>query len=68
MVIGLYGFYVLIGIIFLLVCFFRYLSFYFICLYYIGFECVIWYWYFVDVVWIFLFIFIYWWGLGELVD
>ena len=65
---GLHGFRVLIGTIFLLVCFFRHLSFHFTRSHHIGFECAIWYWHFVDVVWIFLFISIYWWGSGELVD
>lgn len=65
---GLHGFHVLVGTIFLLVCFFRHLSYHFTRSHHIGFECAIWYWHFVDVVWIFLFISIYWWGSGEIVD
>jgi len=65
---GLHGFHVLVGTIFLGVCFIRHLNFHFTRSHHIGFECAIWYWHFVDVVWIFLFISIYWWGSGELVD
>jgi heme/copper-type cytochrome/quinol oxidase subunit 3 len=59
---GLHGFHVLVGTIFLIVCFFRHSDYHFTRTNHIGFECAIWYWHFVDIVWIFLFISIYWWG------
>jgi cytochrome c oxidase subunit 3 len=65
---GLHGFHVLVGTIFLAVCFGRHISYHFTRSHHIGFECAIWYWHFVDVVWIFLFITIYWWGHGYPTD
>ena len=59
---GLHGFHVLVGTIFIIVCFFRNLNYHFTRTHHIGFEAAIWYWHFVDVVWIFLFLMIYWWG------
>jgi cytochrome c oxidase subunit 3 len=61
---GFHGFHVLIGTIFLLVCFFRALAGHFKPEQHFGFEAAAWYWHFVDVVWLFLFICIYWWGSG----
>jgi len=61
---GLHGFHVLIGTIFITVCFFRHLSYHFTRTQHLGFEFAIWYWHFVDVVWIFLFLMIYWWGFA----
>jgi cytochrome c oxidase subunit 3 len=60
---GFHGLHVIIGAIFLTICYFRakkgdfrkgngHL----------GFEFAAWYWHFVDVVWLFLFAFVYVWG------
>ena len=59
---GFHGVHVIIGTIFLIVCFFRALLKHFKPDHHIGFEAAAWYWHFVDVVWLFLFTFIYWWG------
>jgi len=59
---GLHGLHVLVGTIFITVCFFRNLNYHFTRTHHLGFEAAIWYWHFVDVVWIFLFLVIYWWG------
>lgn len=60
---GFHGFHVLIGTIFILVCFFRIkYDAYTNSQEFVGFEAASWYWHFVDVVWLFLFISIYWWG------
>jgi cytochrome c oxidase subunit 3 len=57
---GFHGLHVIIGTIFLAVCYFRAKNGQFDKGYNIlGFEFAAWYWHFVDVVWIFLFIFIY---------
>ena len=56
---GFHGFHVLIGTIFLIVCFFRLLGGGFSPQKHFGFEAAAWYWHFVDVVWLFLFAFIY---------
>jgi len=57
---GFHGFHVLIGTIFLFICFLRILSSHLSTNHHIGFESASWYWHFVDVVWIFLFGAIYW--------
>jgi cytochrome c oxidase subunit III len=59
---GFHGFHVLVGTIFLIVCFFRARSGHFKADHHFGFEAAAWYWHFVDVVWLFLFVSIYWWG------
>jgi heme/copper-type cytochrome/quinol oxidase subunit 3 len=59
---GFHGFHVLIGTIFLIVCFFRTRAGHFKADDHFGFEAAAWYWHFVDVVWLFLFLSIYWWG------
>jgi len=59
---GFHGFHVLIGTIFLIICFIRFWLGHFTKQHHVGFICAIWYWHFVDVVWIFLFLTIYWWG------
>ncbi|MCF8506274.1 MAG: cytochrome c oxidase subunit 3 [Caulobacter sp.] len=56
---GFHGFHVLIGTLFLAVCFFRLLGKGFTPKQHFGFEAAAWYWHFVDVVWLFLFAFIY---------
>ena len=59
---GFHGAHVLIGSIFLMVCFFRGLKGQFDPDKHLGFEFAAWYWHFVDVVWLFLFTFVYWWA------
>ncbi len=62
---GFHGLHVIIGTIFLTVCFFRTLKGHFKPDHHFGFEAAAWYWHFVDVVWLFLFSCIYWWGSGD---
>ena len=59
---GFHGFHVLVGTIFLFVCWRRAKLGHFTAKSHFGFEAAAWYWHFVDVVWLFLFIAIYWWG------
>lgn len=59
---GFHGLHVLIGTLFLLVCWFRARRGQLTKKHHLGFEFAAWYWHFVDVVWLFLFIFVYWWG------
>ena len=59
---GFHGFHVIIGTIFLTVCFFRALAGHFKPDQHFGFEAAAWYWHFVDVIWLFLFACIYVWG------
>jgi cytochrome c oxidase subunit 3 len=61
---GFHGFHVIVGTIFLLVCWFRANDGAFTPQRHFGFEAAAWYWHFVDVVWLFLFVFIYVWGAG----
>jgi cytochrome c oxidase subunit 3 len=62
---GFHGFHVIIGTLFLLVCFWRTKRLEFTSTHHVGFEAAAWYWHFVDVVWLFLFISIYWWGYNQ---
>ena len=64
---GFHGFHVIVGTIFLIVCFFRAKANHFTPDHHFGFEAAAWYWHFVDVVWLFLFCCIYWWGAGGVV-
>lgn len=59
---GFHGCHVLIGTIFLLVCYIRLFKNHFSNQHHFGFEAAAWYWHFVDVVWLFLYVSIYWWG------
>ncbi|MCM8558282.1 cytochrome c oxidase subunit 3 [Sphingomicrobium sediminis] len=59
---GFHGFHVLVGTIFLIVCYFRARRGDFTPKQHFGFEAAAWYWHFVDVVWLFLFATIYVWG------
>nr|SPP23438.1 cytochrome c oxidase subunit III [Graphium sarpedon] len=59
---GFHGLHVIIGTLFLIICFFRHINFHFSNKHHFGFEAAAWYWHFVDVVWLFLYISIYWWG------
>jgi cytochrome c oxidase subunit 3 len=61
---GFHGFHVIIGTIFLIVCWFRAWKGHFKPDHHFGFEAAAWYWHFVDVVWLFLFTCIYLWGSG----
>jgi cytochrome c oxidase subunit III len=63
---GFHGFHVIVGTIFLLVCWFRARAGQFTPERHFGFEAAAWYWHFVDVVWLFLFICIYWYGAGQI--
>ena len=56
---GFHGLHVIIGTIFLTVCYFRAKKGHFSEKHHLGFEFAAWYWHFVDVVWLFLFTFIY---------
>jgi cytochrome c oxidase subunit 3 len=59
---GFHGLHVMIGTVFLAVCWVRAFRGEFTSGHHIGFEAAGWYWHFVDVVWLFLFISIYWGG------
>ncbi len=59
---GFHGFHVLVGTIFLIVCYLRARRGDFTPKQHFGFEAAAWYWHFVDVVWLFLFVSIYVWG------
>ncbi len=61
---GFHGFHVIIGTIFLIVCWFRARRGDFTAQRHFGFEAAAWYWHFVDVVWLFLFVAVYVWGAG----
>jgi len=63
---GFHGFHVIVGTIFLIVCWFRARAGQFTPERHFGFEAAAWYWHFVDVVWLFLFTFIYWYGAGQI--
>ncbi|MFV9923421.1 MAG: cytochrome c oxidase subunit 3 [Anaplasma ovis] len=56
---GFHGMHVLLGIVFLFVCWVRMKRGKVSPECHIGFECAAWYWHFVDVVWLFLFLFMY---------
>lgn len=59
---GFHGFHVIVGTIFLAVCWWRTKQGHFTPQSHFGFEAAAWYWHFVDVVWLFLFASIYWYG------
>lgn len=61
---GFHGVHVIIGTIFLAVCWFRVRAGHFTAERHVGFEAAAWYWHFVDVVWLFLFAAVYIWGIG----
>ncbi len=56
---GFHGFHVIIGTVFLAVCWGRTVKGHFTPDSHFGFEAAAWYWHFVDVVWLFLFFFVY---------
>jgi len=57
---GFHGFHVLVGTVFIIVCWIRFSLGHFNAAHHLGFEFAAWYWHFVDVVWLFLFICLYW--------
>jgi heme/copper-type cytochrome/quinol oxidase subunit 3 len=57
---GFHGFHVLVGTIFLAVCYARVERYHFRKEHHIGFLAAAWYWHFVDVVWLFLYVMVYW--------
>nr|YP_009353881.1 cytochrome c oxidase subunit III [Tropidomya abbreviata]AQZ26177.1 cytochrome c oxidase subunit III [Tropidomya abbreviata] len=59
---GFHGAHVMIGSLFLTVCFFRVYFDHFSEERHFGMEAAIWYWHFVDVIWVFLFLWVYCWG------
>jgi heme/copper-type cytochrome/quinol oxidase subunit 3 len=59
MLTGFHGLHVIIGSIFIFVCFIRNYLWHFTYRRHLGFLCAIWYWHFVDVVWLFLYGFVY---------
>ena len=60
---GFHGLHVIIGTIFLFVCYLRVRAGHFTPEKHIGFEAAAWYWHFVDVVWLFLFFVVYIWAI-----
>jgi cytochrome c oxidase subunit III len=62
---GFHGFHVIVGTIFLTVCWFRVRAGQFRPERHFGFEAAAWYWHFVDVVWLFLYVCIYLWGASK---
>jgi cytochrome c oxidase subunit 3 len=62
---GFHGFHVIVGTIFLIVCWFRAKGGEFSPQRHFGFEAAAWYWHFVDVVWLFLYVCIYLGGLSN---
>lgn len=56
---GFHGIHVLIGTIFLIVCFYRQLEYHFTRQHHLGLELSILYWHMVDIIWLFLFICVY---------
>ena len=64
---GFHGLHVIIGTIFLIVCYFRAKRGHFTPARHFGFEAAAWYWHFVDVVWLFLFVCIYFLGRSAIV-
>ena len=56
---GFHGFHVIVGTLFLAVCWVRAYKGHFTKDHHFGFEAAAWYWHFVDVVWLFLFVAIY---------
>jgi len=63
---GFHGFHVIIGTIFLFICWVRAGAGHFTPERHVGFEAAAWYWHFVDVVWLFLFVSVYIWGQSTL--
>ena len=62
---GFHGFHVIVGTIFLIVCWVRVRDGQFTPQRHFGFEAAAWYWHFVDVVWLFLYVCVYLWGASK---
>ncbi|OEY86545.1 cytochrome C oxidase subunit III [Wolbachia pipientis] len=60
MITGVHCMHVIIGVVFLVICWLRTLRGHFTSQNHLCFEFASWYWHFVDIVWLFLFIFVYW--------
>nr|YP_003734785.1 cytochrome c oxidase subunit III [Spathius agrili]ACJ06259.1 cytochrome c oxidase subunit III [Spathius agrili] len=60
LVTGFHGLHVIIGALFIFICWKRLSLKHYSFTHHFGFEASSWYWHFVDVVWLFLYIFIYW--------
>ena len=65
---GFHGAHVIIGTVFLTVCWFRAKGGDLSPARHFGFEAAAWYWHFVDVVWLFLFVCVYVWGAGPVAE
>lgn len=60
---GFHGIHVIVGNIFLIICYFRAKKSEFVnSQRYLGFEFAAWYWHFINIIWLFLFAFVYIWG------
>jgi len=62
MLTGFHGAHVIVGTIFIFVCFLRFMRGHLFKNHHTGFLAAVWYWHFVDVVWLFLFLCVYYWG------
>lgn len=62
---GFHGFHVIVGTVFLCVCWNQARKGSLSVSQHVGFESAAWYWHFVDVVWLFLFVSIYWWSYSS---
>lgn len=62
MLTGLHGLHVLAGMLFIFVCYIRFLLFHYNAKHHLSVTFAAWYWHFVDVVWLVLFLFVYCWG------
>jgi cytochrome c oxidase subunit 3 len=62
MITGLHGVHVIIGTLFIFVCFIRFLKSHFTRTHHLGLEFSIIYWHFVDGVWLFVYMSLYWWS------
>nr|ALD88448.1 cytochrome c oxidase subunit III [Megachile sculpturalis] len=62
MMTGFHGLHVMIGIMFMSICFIRMLMNHLTEYHHFNFEGSAWYWHFVDVIWLLLYILIYWWN------
>ena len=62
---GLHGFHVIVGTVFLSICWLRSIQLHFFNYKQVGLISAVWYWHFVDVVWILLFFTVYIWGSQE---
>jgi cytochrome c oxidase subunit 3 len=61
---GFHGFHVIVGSIFLAVCFLRQMFYHFALDHHLGFEFAAWYWHFVDIVWLFLYGMVYYYSMN----